>query len=246
MNYNYLCFLDFETGSKVAYTTQPTQLTAVMIDPRKLTLVDGGVFNSYIEPILDTDKCKQFGIGEIEQEALDVTKISLETLKKAPPLKVVWANFSSFISQFNPKRDKWNAPILCGYNNDNFDNVIINRICGGNRLGEKEPYGFGPWDDVYHRNSLFHPIHCIDLMKLVWYWFENERDMKSMSFDTIRSYLGIDKDGAHNALIDSLQGAKLLIKFLRFSRKVYPTVNFKGSFAKENEEIKQILSGMRI
>ena len=65
MNYRDIIVFDFETGSRNPYKTQPTQIAAVAIHGRKLTVQPGGYFNSEMRPILDDDK------------AIDVAHISL-------------------------------------------------------------------------------------------------------------------------------------------------------------------------
>lgn len=246
MIFSYICYLDFETCSKLPYNTQPIQLAAVMIDIRRLEVLSNGIFNSYIKPIAD-EKAEEYGLSKIEKEALDISKISLETLKNSPSLKVVWGQFIEFIDQYNTKKQKWTAPILAGFNNTRFDNIIIDRICGGNKLynpTHKEPYRLGPWDDEERKTPLFHPRDNIDLMKYLWWWFENDVDVKSISMDSMRNIFGISASGSHNALVDVLQGAYLLIKFLRLTRYVQERMSskFHNSFEKENRIIAEILS----
>ena len=50
MNYNKICVFDFETDGTNVDTLNPVQLAAVIVDPRKLELVKGGEFNSFIKP----------------------------------------------------------------------------------------------------------------------------------------------------------------------------------------------------
>jgi len=217
------------------------------LNGRTLEIVRGGIFNSYIKPEFDPVKQKEFGLGPIEQEALDINKISIETLEKAPIAKVVWAEFCEFVNQFNYKKSRWTAPVCAGFNNTRFDNLILDRLAGGNRIYnecEKEPYKFGPWDDGYQVQSLFHPIHCLDLMPLIFSWTENDKDIRSLSFDKLREVFGIDKDGAHNSLVDIAQGALLLVKFLKLQRNISGKMKhkFKDSFEEENKMVKSIVA----
>ena len=46
MNYRDIIVFDFETGSRNPHKTQPTQIAAVAIHGRKLTVQPGGYFNS--------------------------------------------------------------------------------------------------------------------------------------------------------------------------------------------------------
>lgn len=216
--------LDWESGSKYPHTTQPTQLAACVIDGRRLEVV-GEPFNSYINCEFDEKVLEAKGWDAVGEEALNKTKITLEQIKSAPSLKVVWSRFCDWVNEHNYKKTKWSAPIMVGYNNNNFDDIIVNRLA-------KE---YGPWDDEYQRNALFHPIHNVDLMKLVFYWFENNQELNSVSLDTMRQYLGMPTEGAHNALVDIQQCAEFFIRMLKLSRSYAPKVKFKGSFAKKAE-----------
>ena len=75
---------DFETGSRDPQKTQPTQIAAVAIHGRKLTVQPKGYFNSEIRPILDDDKAIEMGLDPIEDEALAITRKTRANLKKAP------------------------------------------------------------------------------------------------------------------------------------------------------------------
>lgn len=207
MNFNSIIFLDFETGSKNPNTTQPLQLAAVCIHSRKLEIIRDSEFQSYIKP-LDDEAAKLAGVDPVEEEALKVNKITKEQLLNAPQLDVVWKQFVDYVNSFNYKKNTWAAPILAGFNNNGFDDKIIHRLC------EK----YGPFQKDRNQQALFHPIHNIDLMKLMWAWTENNNDIKSLSMDAIREWLGMPKDGAHNAIIDVKDGAKLLISMLKLTR----------------------------
>lgn len=216
--------MDYESGSKYPNTTQPTQLAAVMIDGRRLEIVDK--FNSYINCEFDEKVLEAKGWDAVGEEALKITKISLDTIKKAPPLRIVWTKFSEWVNEFNYKKDKWSRPICCGYNNNGFDDIITNRIC----------QEYGPWDEEYKRNALFHPIHNIDVMKLTFYWFENNQQVHSISMDSMRKHMGMGDEKSHNAEYDVLQGAELLIRYLKLARNYAPKVKFEGCFAKAGKK----------
>lgn len=167
-------------------------------------------------------------------------------MEKAPIPKVVWQEFCNFVNQFNYKKTRWTAPVLAGYNNNNFDDKITERLAGGNNIYnecEKEPYKFGPWDLEYKVPALFHPIHSVDLMKIIFSWTENCKDTKNISFDKIRERFGMTTDGAHNSLVDVVQGSMLLIKFLKFQRSIYSKSKekFNDSFKEENKVVSRII-----
>jgi DNA polymerase III epsilon subunit-like protein len=220
MNFNDIIFFDFETGSRNGKKTQPTQLAAIAINGRHLKIQDGGEFNSLIKPILDDEKAIEAGLDPIQDEALKITRKTREELAEAPEERVVWDKFVSFVNQYNYKGGKWNAPIAAGYNNNGFDDFIIDR------LSEK----YGPWDKEYDTNKLFHPRDNIDVMKYVWTWTENNNSIRSISMDNMRKWMGMSTEGAHDALVDVRQGAELLIKFLKLHRAFANKVKFEGAF----------------
>lgn len=234
MNKNIIICYDFETGSRNPLTTQPLQLGAVAIDPRTLTVIEGSTFNTFIKPELNEDKCKELGIDTLQQEALDVNNITIDDLKDAPSLEIVWMNFTKYVEQFKVGKSNWDNPIPCGYNINNFDNKIIYRLC------EK----FGPFDKNYGTQGIFHPIHHYDVMNDVWRWTES-KNFRSISMDSIREWMGIKKDGAHNAIKDVLDTAFLAIKFLKLYRRYVPNIVFENSFKNENDIIDQILKKIK-
>lgn len=191
-------------------------------------------FNSYIKPIFDEEECEKYGLDTLQDEALKKNKIEIPTLEAAPDIKTVWKLFTEYVKSFNYKNTRWNAPIKAGYNINGFDDIIVDRICGGNTLGfptdKKEPYKFGPWDDDYKTEALFHPIHNIDAMRYMWAITENKKSIKSISMDSLREWLGMSTEGAHNAVVDVKQGAELLIRILRMFRHFMPRVKFEGAF----------------
>ena len=279
MNYCDYLFYDFETGSANPHRCQPIQLACVPIHGRKLEIIED-TFCSLIQPVFNLEECDKYNLDPISDEALEINKIKREDLEKAPPLKLVWSQFGDFINQYNYKKTKWTAPVKCGYNNTRFDDVIIDRIAGGqNRhlqiisndlktninnlvseirsskdedsqgnhvpvyendnlvmelcklskkiFRENEPYKFGPWDGEC---TLFHPRDSIDLMKIMFWFTENIGEVRSLSMDSMREWLGLTSDGAHSADVDVLQGAQILTRFLRYTRKCSTAAKFKGAF----------------
>ena len=213
MNNQNIIVYDFETGSRCASTTQPIQIAAVAIHPQKLEILEGGVFESLMKPELDDEKAVEMGVDPIQDEALAVNHKTREELKTAPKAKVVWKSFEKWVKTFNPKGNKWGRPVKCGFNNNKFDDIIVNRLCG------EEPYAFGPYDTEYYQEEIFHPIHSIDVMKLCWYWFEGlDTGMRGMSMDALREYFGMESENAHDALVDVIDTAEILVRFMKLSR----------------------------
>jgi DNA polymerase III epsilon subunit-like protein len=253
MNYKDIIFYDYETGGKNPHTCQPIELAAAVIDGRRLEVREDECFSSYIKP-LDDEEAIAHGLEPVSEEALKITKIDREVLKTAPDYKTVWGQFELFADKFSKKKgDPWSAPIGAGFNNDGYDAIINNRAAGGHYwyltseqkkiLNVKEPYGFGPWDDERKQCKIFHKIIAIDLMDVVWTWWENQVGMDNISMDNTRKELGIDGKHAHRGICDVIQGAYVLARFLRLQRKMVPKVKFRNSFTQEdNDNITRIVS----
>ena len=232
MNHNKVFFYDFETGGKNPHTCQITQLAGVMIDLRKLQVIAGSAFNSEVRPILEDGEAKTAGVAPIEEEALNVTGKTREQLAKAPGPKAVFNAFSEHIARYNPGGRQWGAPIRAGYNINNYDNIILDRLC--------QQYGY--FDKERNSQKLFHPIYSIDLLPIMWSLFENEKKVKSLSFDNLRKFFGLSKEGAHDALIDCLQGAALFIRYHKWLRSMSQRTKFEGSMTNEVIAIQDYVS----
>lgn len=186
-----------------------------MIEPRKLTIVPGSLFNTEIRPIFDDKLAIAAGVDPIEQEALDITHKTKEKLAEAPDIKTVWSDFVNYVNQYKKGKSNWNAPIIAGMNIINFDCVIFNRMC-------KE---FGQWDDKWGTQKLFHPVVKFDLIQELWKLSENANlnSSNSISLDNMRDYFGMSKDGAHDASVDVIDSAELIVRFIKLGR-----MNFTG------------------
>jgi DNA polymerase III epsilon subunit-like protein len=218
-NRDFIIF-DFETGSRNPHKTQPTQIAALALDGRSLTVK--GQFNSEIKPILDDDKAIAAGVDPLQDEALKITGKTRENLAKAPALKSVWAKFTKFVDQYNWKGEPFFAPIPVGFNIIGFDLIIINRLC-------KE---FGPWDSEREQQKLFSKVYKIDIMDNVYAWTESDPNVRSISMDSLRERMGLSKTNAHDALQDVKDEANIFIKLMKTHRSVYQNISFNNAFAK--------------
>jgi len=224
-NRDYIIF-DFETGSRNPHKTQPTQIAAIALDGRSLTVK--GQFNSEIKPIFDDEKAKEAGFDPIEDEALKITKKTREQLEVAPSLKAVWTKFTKFVDQYNWKGDPFFNPIPVGFNIIGFDMHIINRLC-------KE---FGPWDKEREQQKLFSRVYKIDIMDNIFAWTESDPGVRSISMDSLRERMGLSFDNAHDALQDVKDEANIFIKLMKTHRAVYQNMNFDKAFADGNLYVK--------
>jgi DNA polymerase III epsilon subunit-like protein len=224
-NRDFIVF-DFETGSRNPYKTQPTQIAALALDGRDLSVK--GSFNSEIRPLLDDEEAIAAGLDPIEDGALKVTGKTREKLAEAPLLKSVWTKFTKFVDQYNWKGEPFFNPIPVGYNIVGFDLIIINRLC-------KE---FGPWDKTKDNAKLFSKVYKVDLMDNVFMWTEGDPSVKSISMDSLREKMGLSSENAHDALQDVKDTANIFIKLLKTHRAVYQNIEFEKAFANGNLYVK--------
>lgn len=217
-NRDYIIF-DFETGSRNPHKTQPTQIAALAIDGRNLSVK--GQFNSEIKPIFEDELAIAAGFDPIEDEALKITGKTREGLAAAPSLKSVWSKFTKFVDQYNWKGDSFYAPIPVGFNIIGFDLIIVNRLC-------RE---FGPWDKDKEHQKLFSKVYKVDIMDNVFLWTEGDPSVRSISMDSLRQRMGLSKENAHDALQDVKDEANIFIKLLKTHRSVYQNITFENAFA---------------
>ena len=228
MNYRPYCVFDLETTSATPTRTQPCQIAAVMIDGRKLEIIQGSEFQSLIKPIFDEEECKRLNLDPLEDGAVAVHGKTQEILSTAPDLKAVWSNFTDYVNSYNYKGTNWTAPISVGYNIKGFDSIIVDRICS------KDPYNFGPTDKKRGGQDLFNRIHSLDMLDFTFALFENNKDVTSLSADNlVRGYFGYDKGKGHDAMEDVIMTAELFCRVMKMIRAMASKKNFKGSMASD-------------
>lgn len=226
---NKICVFDFETDGKNPSECSPVQLAAVMIDSDKLEIIPDSEFNICLKPdALDNNPDHQYEteLLEFHAKAQKCTASEiLERWKKFPSQKQSWNQFVNYLDKYHSRGSKksiFSAPIAAGYNILRFDIPIVDRMAVKYKNVGKD-----------NCNNLFHPRDKIDLMHLMFLWFENNSDIKSLSLDNMRDYLGISKDGAHDAMKDVKDCASLLIRFMRLHRNEAKKIKFRNSFAKQ-------------
>lgn len=215
---NNIVVLDFETGSLNPYKTQPIQIAAIMIDINKLELIPGSEFNSEIKPVTESAELDKLGLDPIEDDALKVNRKEMESLLKAKSVDVVWNEFKAYLNNYRINKVATGCPIVCGFNNNRFDDIILKR------LGLK----YGGFDKDKNEWTILHPKQNFDVWKYAWYWFESS-DLERLSLDELRKYLGISTEGAHDALVDVYDTAEIFVRFLKLSRHLNERIKFQGS-----------------
>jgi len=191
LNYSNYIVIDFETDGTNPETCQPIQIAAIVLNPRNLEQYPGAEFNSYIRP----------DFKSLDVTALEINKIKKEDLEEAPTPKIVWKSFCKFVSQYDViYDDEKYKPVPVGYNL-NYDLTIANRL---NKL-----YG----KDIFS-------IFSLDVMYMVYMWFESSNQLKSLRLDSVREKFKIPSKGAHDALRDVKDTAIILRKFLNLHREM--------------------------
>lgn len=199
-------FYDFETGSKNGPTTQPLELAAVAICPRKLEVIEESLFHSFIKPWPEEVRIAK-ELDSIEDEALKVNNITLDMLEDSPTEDVVWGNFVEWTYQYNFKKSSWDAPIQAHFNGTNFDVKIVDRLCKM----------YGPWDKKRGQQKVFNPIESVDLARIT-YLFNENNEVEGNSMNAVREWLGLSTEGSHRASTDVLDGARILCRFMKLIR----------------------------
>jgi DNA polymerase III epsilon subunit-like protein len=222
MNKSKFCCFDFEAGSLNSNFAEPCELAAVIIEPRNLEIVDS--FHSFMKPEqwespYVTNDTMEF---HAKNDGLTVTQV-IEKWKTYPLQKEVWGKFTEFLRRHNERPNKpspWSAPVPVGQNILNYDIPIVNRLCKlyGNVDKDGEP-------------NIFNKRYVLDLRHILLMYFENSTELDSFSFDCLREYFGIEKTGAHTALVDTKQTANLFIRFLKLTRWTSEKTKFRGAVA---------------
>lgn len=226
-----ICVFDFETDGSDPSVCSPVQISSIIIDPIKLEIIEDSEFNIFCKPeVMEKDPDYHYDTDILDFHAR-VRGCSQEEIfaqwKEYPSQEIAWASFTSYLEKYHcgnrKKKSMFTAPIAAGYNIHKFDMKIVDRLSKKHKT----------IDPKEGNSSLFYPRDVLDIMNLVFYWFESF-SLKSYSLDSIRDYLNIDKTGAHDALKDVKDCAKILIRFLRLHRNLAKKIKFKDSFRDED------------
>lgn len=229
MNKNKICVFDFETDDKDPKICSPVQLACIIVDPISLEVVPDSEFNINFKPeVLENDEKYEYttDILDFHSKVRGCSKEDvLNDWKKYPSQQQAWKNFTNYLEKYHSrssKKSQFSAPIAAGYNINKYDLKIIERLSVKYKNTNKEG-----------NTDLFYPRDVVDLMNLIFYWFEGNDELKSYTLDNLRDYFGISKDGAHDALKDVKDTAEIMIRFLKLHRNLSQKIKFKGSFGKK-------------
>ena len=226
MNYNKICVFDFETDGTDPQKCSPVQIAAIMVDPINLEIIPNSEFNCNFKPeVMEKDSEYEYKTDILDFPA-KVKGCSKDDVYKEwsnyPKQEISWKMFLDYLDKYHLKRktkSQFSAPIAAGYNIYRFDLPIINRLSVKYKNTNKE-----------ETSNIFYPRDVVDMINLVYYWFGHTDELKSFTLDSLRDYLGINKDGAHDAIKDVKDTADILIRFLKLHRNLSEKIQFKGSF----------------
>jgi len=220
MNKRWIIVFDWETDGKDPNTCNPVELAAIPINPRTLEICEKKSFKAVIKP---PGIAKEEYFTEERQKTIEwhakqrgvETKDIIKAWKKGKSEKIVWKNFCEYCKKFNIEKSYGNwytEPIAAGYNIIGFDLPICQRLA-----------------DKHKTSMPFAKITKMDIMDLLFYWFENLDEPNNMRLDSFRDFFGIQAAQAHEAYSDTLDSAKLLVQFLHFHRRQANVDKFKGA-----------------
>lgn len=226
-NTQKICVFDLETDGANPDICSPVQIAALIIDPIRLEIIKDSEFNIQLKPaILEENPSYAYDDSDVLDFHAKVRGSSKEDIlsdwKKSQKQEQGWKMFVSYLDMYHTRSERksfFTAPIAAGYNINRFDLRIIDKLSVKYNNLNKEG-----------KSSLFFPRDVLDLMNMVFYWFEGNSELKNYTLDNVRDYFGLSKEGSHDALKDVRDTAELLIRFMKLHRNVAGKVKFKGSF----------------
>lgn len=230
-NSQKICVFDFETDGINPDICSPVQIAALIIDPFRLEVIKDSEFNINMKPeLLEKDSEYAYADSDVLDFHAKVRGSSKQDILNEwhgyQKQEQGWKMFVSYLEKYHMRSDKkscFTAPIAAGYNINRYDLRIIERLSlKYNNLNKEK------------RSSLFYPRDVIDLMNMIFYWFEGNNELKNYTLDNLREYFGLSKEGSHDALKDVRDTAEILIRFMKLHRNVGSKVKFRGSFKTAN------------
>jgi len=223
---NKICVFDFETDGTNPEECSPVQIAAVMVDPINLNIIPNSEFNCNFKPeVMEKDPNYEYKTDILDFHAkvkgCSKNEVYAEW-QNYPKQEIAWNMFVDYLDKYHTrtsKKSQFSAPIAAGYNIYRFDLPIIRRLSQKYKNTNKEG-----------NSNVFYPRDVIDMMNLVFYWFNHSNDLKSYTLDSLRDYMGISKEGAHDAIKDVKDTAEIMIRFLKLHRNLAEKIKFKGSF----------------
>jgi len=230
-NFQKFCVFDLETDGINPDKCSPVQIAAVMVDPVKLEIIPDSEFNINLKPEALQNKpdydYSDSDVLDFHAKVRNSTKADiLKSWSEYQKQENGWKMFTSYLDMYHTRSTKkscFSAPIAVGYNINRFDLKITERLSVKYNNLNKEG-----------KSSIFYPRDVVDIMNIMFYWFEGSNELKNYTLDHVREYFGLSGENAHDALKDVKDTAQLLIRFLKLHRNLSDKVKFKGSFVNSN------------
>lgn len=227
INRNKICVFDLETDGANPEVCSPVQIACLMVDPIKLEIIPDSEFNISLKPeLLENNNEYSYEDSDVLDFHAKVRGSSkaeiLESWRNSRKQDQAWKMFTSYLDMYHTRSTKKNcfsAPIAAGYNINRFDLPIINRLSVKHKTVNKE-----------NKTDLFYPRDVIDIMNVIFYWFEGNNELKNYTLDNLRDYLGLSKENAHDALKDVEDTAVILIRFMKLFRNLSNKIKFRDAF----------------
>lgn len=226
-NKQKICVFDLETDGVDPEKCDPVQIAALMIDPVSLEIIPDSEFNINCKPAkLEKDKDYCYEDSDVLEFHAKVTGSSkdkvLASWREYPKQSASWKMFISYLDKYHTRssrKNQFSAPIAAGYNINRFDLRILQRLSTKYKNVNKEG-----------NMNIFYPRDVVDIMNILFYWFESNNELEKYTLDHFRDYVGISKEGAHDALKDVQDSAQILIRFLKLHRTLSEKIKFRNSF----------------
>lgn len=212
--------VDFESVGADPETCDPVQLSALVVDPYKLEIIDGSEFDIKIRPdSIDKENYLELNEESINWHAKLRNKNPQDVVnewKKGIDTKTSIKSFVSYVEKWNPKKNSFYTACLWGGANPSFDITIFKRYCKDYSINTKNLFW---WRDT------------IDIINVAWMWLQwQDNPPSDYKMDTLREYFGLSLDDAHDALQDVRDEAKILIRFLNFYKRISEKTVFANCF----------------
>jgi len=125
---------------------------------------------------------------DISEEALKINRISMENLRSFPPASLAYHSFLKMLLRWTSVYNPYEKVILCGQN-VNFDYGFMKSFFKANGNDEWSSY-------VMHGKLELMTLAVLHELKI------GDRVFQSHSLSSICEYLGVDINGAHDAMVD--------------------------------------------
>lgn len=191
-----LVFIDLETGGLNPLVHPITQIAAVAVDRD-------------LEPIEEFEAKLTFDKATADPQALALSSYNEDVWNKQArsPFEII-SRLSAFLKRFcdvsmvSKKGSSYTVAQLAGYNADSFDGPFL--------------------QNLYKQQNAFLPtaFRVLDVLQRVrWHFYESPNvPPADFKLTTVCSYLGIELDGAHDALADVRATVKVYKKLVQLLR----------------------------